>query len=75
MKGFHPWPFFSFPIVVDIDGTRFNRVQSDRPGIVAEYEEERGTRRIFVAMRNGKPVYNFDEHRQTFAGMPGAFRL
>jgi hypothetical protein len=31
---------------------------------MAEYEEKRGSRRIFVLFQNGRLVYNYDEKRQ-----------
>ena len=57
------WPLLHFPGVVNLDGIEFSKVPS-RPGAMAEYEEDRGTRKIFVCFHGGRLVYNYDERRQ-----------
>ena len=53
----------TLPGIVNLDGIEFSKVPS-RPGCMAEYEEKRGSRRIFVLFQNGRLVYNYDEKRQ-----------
>ncbi len=57
------WPLLNFPGIVNLDGIEFSKVPS-RPGCMAEYEEKRGSRRIFVLFQNGRLIYNYDEKRQ-----------
>jgi|GEM_PF-4986553 len=58
------WPLLNFPPVLSLDGCNYQKVPS-RPGAVAEYEELRGTRRVFVIWKDGRFMYNYDEHRQS----------
>lgn len=62
------WPLLTFPAILDLDGLRFQKVPS-RPGAVAEYEEVRGSKRLFVVWRNERFFYNYDEKKQTFGGI------
>ena len=65
------WPLPNLPPTVYLDQTTFRGVPP-RPGAVAEYEEERGSRRFVVVMRaDGKLAYSYDEKR----GQHLAFRL
>lgn len=57
------WPLLNFPGIVNLDGIEYEKVPA-RPGAMAEYEEKRGSRRLFVIFANGKLVYNYDEARK-----------
>ena len=57
------WPLSTLPGILDLDGTRYQKVPA-RPGAIAEYEELRGSRRVFVLWRNERLEYSYDENRQ-----------
>lgn len=57
------WPFTNFPGILDLEGVRFQKVPA-RPGVLAEYEEVRGNRRVFCVWNNARIEYNWDHERQ-----------
>lgn len=56
------WPLLHLPHELVLDGTHYRKTVA-RPGVVAEYEEVRGSRRVFVLSRGTELVYNYDERR------------
>ena len=51
------WPLTSFPGTLSLDGLQFFKVPALRPGALAEYEEQRGSKRVVVWFREGRLCY------------------